>query len=118
MAETEILSHWSHLIGDLHGQSSQAFYAALEKRIDLQEIAGVDVGHVWLATGAAFAGSREYLRVRRHEYVFDLCAAPFGKGFFVSWWLVREPGCLSHLAAIPLLGWFVRWLITRETYYR
>jgi hypothetical protein len=36
-----------------------------------------------------FSAKREYLRVERGPFVFDICGAPFGTGFFVSSWLVR-----------------------------
>ena len=32
------------------------------------------------------SAKREYLRMQRGKYAFDICAAPFGNGFFVSWW--------------------------------
>jgi hypothetical protein len=36
--------------------------------------------------------NREYLRIRRGPHAFDVCAAPFGTGFFVSSWFARmEP---------------------------
>ncbi len=51
--------------------------------------------------GGLFSGSREYLRVKRQEHVFDVCGAPFGRAFFVSWWLTEQQGCLRSL---PLIG--------------
>lgn len=56
--------------------------------------------------GGVLSAKREYLRVRRKQYTFDICGAPFGTGFFVSWWLTEPLGCL---------GGYIR---RRETYYR
>jgi hypothetical protein len=33
-----------------------------------------------------FSNKREYLRIGRKDDIFDICAAPFGTGFFVSYW--------------------------------
>ena len=37
--------------------------------------------------GGLLSAKRLYLRVIRKEHVFDICGAPFGNGFFFSWWL-------------------------------
>jgi hypothetical protein len=37
------------------------------------------------------SAKREYLRIIRGKYSFDVCAAPFGTGFFFSWWLTILP---------------------------
>ena len=37
--------------------------------------------------GGVLSAKREYLRVTRQKLAFDLCAAPFGTGFFFSWWV-------------------------------
>ena len=118
MAETEILSHWSHLIDGLEGQSSDEFYTKLEAGITARKMPDVRCSRVSHFEGGMFSASRIYLRVTYKEHIFDVCAAPFGTGFFISWWLVNEPGCLTALSEIPILGWFIRLLYTRETYYR
>jgi hypothetical protein len=48
--------------------------------------------------------------VTRYEHTFDVSGAPFGRGFFVSWWLFGQQGCL---ASIPVVGAFLR----PTTYY-
>ncbi len=40
--------------------------------------------------------ARIYQRIGRKKLVFDVCGAPFGKGFFVSWWMGPLPN--------PVLG--------------
>lgn len=44
---------------------------------------------------------------------FDICAAPFGTGFFFSWWQTEVPpsnifGCLVVLVALGAAGWLLR----------
>src|SRR5207302_6476924 len=43
----------------------------------------------------------EYLRVLREKNVFDICGAPFGNGFFVSWWCGKmRPSALGPSLAV------------------
>jgi hypothetical protein len=117
MAEkvAEILSHWYHLTEGLHC-SSQAFYTALERAIDNRKLPDVRLSRIDHHEGGILSAKREYLRVRRKELIFDICAAPFGAGFFVSWWLGELPGCL--LAAIPGVAWIYHRFLKPMTYYR
>jgi uncharacterized YccA/Bax inhibitor family protein len=53
--------------------------------------------------GGLLSARREYLRVKRGKLSFDVCAAPFGTGFFFSSWLIELPakyGVLILLAVI------------------
>ena len=46
----------------------------------------------FLGAGSRLASAnRQYLRMHRGKHAFDICAAPFGNGFFVSWWLTEPP---------------------------
>lgn len=66
-----------------------------------------------------FSAKREYLRVRRKEHLFDVCAAPFGTGFFFSWWLGESVGFFWQLILlIPFLGQILVRLFRKETYYK
>ncbi len=56
--------------------------------------------------------------MQRKANVFLICAAPFGNGFFISWWLgYVESGFWATLRSIPLIGFFVRHFIKRHTHY-
>jgi hypothetical protein len=109
----EILSHWYHLTEGLQ-ISSKAFYTAIEQAIDRRKLPDVRISRVDHSEGGVFSAKREYLRVRRKEHIFDICAGPFGPGaFFVSWWLGMMPeGCLTVLA--PFLARFIKPM----TYYK
>jgi hypothetical protein len=118
MAEqvAEILSHWHHLIEGLQ-VSSKAFYAAVEQAIDRRNLPDVRVSRVDHREGGILSAKREYLRVRRKEHIFDICAAPFGlSGFFVSWWLGAMPE--SIWAQLPLIGWIFTRFLNPITYYK
>ena len=46
------------------------------------------------------SGKRTYLRVSREGLNFDICAAPFGTGYFFSWWLAKIPRILLDFAVL------------------
>jgi hypothetical protein len=82
--------------------SSQEFYKTVELEIIERQIPNVSLSRVTHRQSSIFTAKREYLRVTRHEYVFDICAAPFGTGFFFSWWLGYRNR--SVLARIPFIN--------------
>jgi hypothetical protein len=61
------------------------------------------------------SSNREYLHIVRGEDIFDICAAPFGTGFFVSSWYVEKPDFIKKvLRTIPI---FASWVATK-TYFQ
>ncbi len=94
-----VFSHWYHLIEGLQ-DSPQRFYTSLEEAIQRRQIPNISLSRVDYHEGGIFSAQREYLRVSRKEYLFDICVAPFGNGFFVSWWL-GEP---RPSPVLPTLG--------------
>jgi hypothetical protein len=108
---SEIISHWYHLIEGLQA-SPKEFYASVEQAIQKRQIPNARTSRVDWREAGPLSAKREYLRVHRHEYIFDVCGAPFGNGFFFSWWLGEAEGCLGAL--LPLMRSFFR----RRTYYQ
>lgn len=112
-----VLSHWSHPFDRLRF-SSQTFYDTVTKSIQIRNVPDVNfsmVAHVEKIQTIVFDPRREYLSVRRNEYEFKICAAPFGTGFFVSWWfLQRERGYMTFIKKIPV----IRWLVSTKTFYQ
>ena len=101
---TTIIANWSTFIDGMQ-QSSDLLYKDIEARIAKHSLKGVQVERVNVAEGGIFSSKREYLQVRRDEYVFHVCAAPFGNGFFVSWWFGSfEKGLLASLRNLPIIG--------------
>lgn len=108
VAATSIISHWSNMIQGMQ-QSSNEFYGEIERGLSAHNLKDAKLERVNISQGGIFSSKREYLQVRRGDHVFHVCAAPFGNGFFVSWWLGEiESGLLAALANIPILGAFVR----------
>jgi hypothetical protein len=106
MAREElVVSHWFHLIEDLQA-SPLEFYVLVGGAVERRQIPDCGQSRVEWREGGPLSAKREYLRVKRKEYTFDICGAPFGTGFFVSWWLTEPLGCLG------------RFFRHRKTYYR
>ncbi|MHB9010674.1 MAG: hypothetical protein ACYC49_00385 [Ignavibacteriaceae bacterium] len=116
--DTLVFSHWYHLTENFQ-QSTQEFYSGLEQMIKKRNLPDVRISRIDFKEGNIFSAQREYLRVKRKELVFDICAAPFGNCFFISWWLGEKMGTiLSLLLVIPFLGSLVAKTSRPATYYR
>lgn len=113
-----VISHWYHLI-EVLAESSQQFYSSIEQAIDRRQIPDVTHSRVDFKEGGIFSAKREYLEVKGREHVFEICAAPYARGFFISWWLAEnEPGFLWQLILkIPLLGMYFFKTFHTTTFY-
>jgi len=100
-----IVSHWHKLIPALK-VSVEDYYEALDAVIEERKVPNVKVWVTHYHEGGIASAKRMYLRISRREYIFDICAAPFGKDFFVSWWLGQR-------MKPPLVS-----LFNPETFYR
>ena len=111
---TNIISHWYKLFERLRG-SPMEFYQRLEHALAERKIPGLDVVRVEWHEGGPLSAKREYLRMTRERLVFDVCAAPFGSGFFVSWRLGEVPLTVNPLAIllVLVLGGFAIYLIVQ-----
>src|SRR5437899_4386647 len=114
----EYISFWHHMFEDMQ-QYSNEFYKQVEQNIGKHNLANTKLERVNIAEGGIFSSKREYLQVRRGDHVFHICGAPFGNGFFISWWLgVTERGFIAWLASWPFVGVLFRWLLKPLTYYK
>lgn len=113
-----IFSHWHHLLENLQ-VSTKEFYASVEEAVKTRQLPDTKLSRVDHHEGGVLTAKREYLRVDRKEHTFDICAAPFGRGFFVSWWLGETMSPLVNMIfKIPLIGpWLIR-VFRPQTYYR
>lgn len=115
---TTILSHWNHGVDGL-SQSSADFYEQVEARLAAQQIEKLQMQRVNMFEGGFLSSRREYLQVRRGDHVFHVCAAPFGSGFFISWWLGHvDRGFWALIAKIPVVGPYIRDFFRPMTYYK
>jgi hypothetical protein len=112
-----IFSHWYTLIENLQC-SSISFYQSVESTIENRKVPQSNLSRVTWPEGGVFSARREYLRVKRKDLILDICAAPFGTGFFISWWLGPKPGLLGFFYSIPVFGVIFGYLTRPFTYYR
>jgi hypothetical protein len=114
MAEDMVLAHWYNRF-DEFSFSTQEFYERLSEELGRRQMPDTKLTRVSLAEGGMLSAYRDYYRVLRGKHSFYLCAAPFGIDFFVSWWLMETPGCLSGCltAVVPWFALFAR----RTTFY-
>ena len=111
-------SVWRYLFPDLKF-SAQEFYDAIEKKLKEQEVPNALTLRVEFSEyGQILDGQRTYLRVRSGMYVFDICAAPYGTGFFASTWVGTDVTLLMRiLFRIPFFGSYIKNRILLGTYY-
>jgi len=115
LAKAEVLSHWSLLMEDFQ-TSALGFYKEVEEALARREIPDIEISRVDSKEGGVASAKREYLRVRRGQLVFDICASPFGKSYFFSWWLARMGRGNVLLSALALfLLMFFTWTLAWES---
>ena len=111
-------SNWNTLL-DGFNFSTQEFYTLLREELKNQSINNLNINDVSLKEGSFFSRRRRYLRIKWKEYQYDMCAAPFGKGFFISWWLLYKYSIVAIIISkIPFIG---KWLVEKWypiTYYK
>jgi hypothetical protein len=94
--------HWQHSFD--FSFSAEEFYQSVQEAITKREIPDVRFSRVKYSQGGLFSDSREYLHIVKGEFVYDVCAAPYGTGFFVSLWYVEKPSVTKKLARkVPAL---------------
>ena len=85
-----VLSHWHHLVDDFD-TSALDFYDAVEEAVKARAVPDAEFSRVDFKERGIASAKRTYLRIKRQKVAFDLCAAPYGNGYFFSSWLVK-PG--------------------------
>lgn len=102
-----VLSHWATLVENMEA-SPQEFYTHVSDLVKMREIPDIKIERVTWKEGSFLSADRVYLRVSRGRYLYDVCAAPFGTGFFFSSWMaVRVPSPLWAIIALFVLPFFL-----------
>jgi len=116
-SQTTVHAHNSQHFEDLQ-LSAKDFYDLLKKMIESYQYPDVTCTPVTLSEGGLFSSKREYLRISKQRYHYYVCASPFGKSFFISWWLKEEAHTSANLAGkIPWFGKAVAQRMESKTYY-
>src|ERR1039457_3333924 len=101
-SDSSVISHWHHPIENFQ-TSPMDFYAAVELALQPRQIQDLSTSRVDWKEGGLLSARREYLRVKRGKLAFDICAAPFGTGFFFSSWLAEVPAPHGALYALLIV---------------
>jgi hypothetical protein len=114
---TTIHAHQSQHFEELQ-LSAREFYTLLKTMIAEYQYPDIKCEPVTLSESGIFSSKREYLRISKQRYHYYVCASPFGKSFFISWWLKED----AHTAAnvTRKFGWLGRRVATRmesKTFY-
>ncbi|HEY4360351.1 MAG TPA: hypothetical protein VGN17_05265 [Bryobacteraceae bacterium] len=88
--QANVISHWSQLIENFQ-TSSLDFYTSVERAVGTRAVPEIHWSRVEHKEGGLASANREYVRMHRGKHAFDICAAPFGTGFFISWWFTEPP---------------------------
>jgi hypothetical protein len=102
----DVLSHWSKLIENFN-TDSEDFYTAVDAALERRKIHDALTRYIQWSEGGILSPNREYFRIEGSGFAIDICAAPFGTGFFFSSWLSRKrPRWVSlYLLMFLLAGW-------------
>src|SRR5712691_9811915 len=98
-----VISQWCQLIENFQA-SSQEFYVSFERAVETRAVPQLHRVRVEHKEGGLASANREYLRMHRGKHAFDICAAPFGTGFFVSWWFTQPPLRFGFLYTLVFLA--------------
>ena len=98
-APRRVLSNWQMLFEEFQ-TSALDFYTAVEEAVKRREAPDLEFSHVDWKEKGILSAKRTYLRVKRGRLNFDICAAPYGRGYFFSWWLAETP-------SFAALGYFL-----------
>ncbi len=77
------LNHWIASAENFN-YPPKVFYEELEKILTDRKIPDLTMDRIEFAEGGLLSDQRSYLRMQRERLVFDVCAAPFGTGYFFS----------------------------------
>ncbi len=117
-AKAFVISHWHHSFEGFQ-ISAQDFYQSVTEILKTKNIPNAHFTRVDHYESSVLSAKRQYLRVQRFELLFNICAAPFGPGFFTSWWLGEKPtGFQLFISLIPFMGDWLTKRLMPDTYYR
>lgn len=109
--ETPVFAHWHKLVENFEA-SPLEFYEAVEAAVRRREVPDMRASRIEYHESGVVSALRVYQRIERKKLAFDICAAPFGTGFFFSWWLTepkksyKAQGCLLILLFL-VLSYFI-----------
>ena len=115
---SEAISSWNNTVPDFQF-STEDFYKLLEAKIKERELPEVKTRTRNISQGGMFSKNRLYFEASRKDYIFHVCAAPYGKDYFFSWYLRVKLSFLQEwFSRIPYIGSFLVGQLQMKTYYQ
>lgn len=102
-APRRVLSNWHALFEDFQ-TSALDFYTLVEEAVKARDAPDITFERVEWSEGGVLTAKRTYLRVKRGRLSFDICAAPYGRGYFFSWWMAETPSYAALGYLVLLVG--------------
>jgi hypothetical protein len=107
--KAETLQHWIAFVQGFQLVPSE-FYSSVEAELKARGVPGMEMSQIEFSEGGITSAKRIYLRMVRERLVFDVCAAPFGRSFFLSCRFAEIPAVvqlwqlLVLAVAVTMLG--------------
>ncbi|MEP6673659.1 MAG: hypothetical protein ABJA78_00830 [Ferruginibacter sp.] len=114
---SQVLAQWAHAF-PFFSLSSNEFYSTAEQIIKEHEFPKIKISRVNNKEGGLLSASREYLRIKHRELVYEVCAMPFGKDFCISSWFYETEGRIKQLLRTTKIGDFLVSFIKKKTFYQ
>jgi hypothetical protein len=110
----DVVSHWHKLFANFR-TSAEDFYTSVEAALDRWKLDGLKVSRVRSSEGGILSPDREYLRVTGERHCFDMCAAPFGTGYFFSSWVTERQArfVAFYLIFFAIVTLGIAWLLSK-----
>lgn len=107
-----IHSHHSHHFEDFQ-MSATEFYQDLKDIIFNKGFPSVKTSIAAFSTGGILNPHRNYLEVKSDNHVFYVCAAPYGKNFFISYWLKEAEEDFDEVILRKVFG-----VVARKSFFQ
>jgi len=118
MQKTEAIGNWSHLFPDMQ-HDPNVFFELVENLLREKKVPEFYSKIITISEGGILSHNRLYLEVSRGDYIFHICAAPWGTGFFFSWWVRQKMSDIDQLLIlIPFAGARIVKMRQHQSYYK
>lgn len=118
LSYSEATDNWRHLFADME-YDPEEFYTKVEQILEERQVPDIRIIRRMFKEGGILSHHRVFLEVSRGDYTFHICAAPWGTGFFFSWWVREKLSEIDELLIkIPYIG--LAWVKARQrsSYYK
>ncbi len=114
---THVLSHWGQAF-PFCSMSANEFYSSIESITLAHQFPDLKIARVKNKEGGLLSSSREYLRIKYKELVFDICAMQFGKDFCITSWLYQSDSNAKQIFKHTWFGNYLQSASAKKTMYQ